>query len=209
MVALNGRVDAGLQFLSQSVAKMLIATNWLLSQKIINQTIIKMMSNGDELFPLVDENGVVIGKATRSFCHGGSKPLHPVVHLHILNSKGELYLQKRSMKKDIQPGKWDTAVGGHIDYGEEVEEALKREAREELGIREFEYFLVTKYLFESDIERELINCFKTTYNGIITPDLDEVDEGRFWSITDIVNNIGKEIFTPNFESEFLKIKELL
>ena len=209
MVALNGRVDAGLQFLSQSVAKMLIATNWLLSQKIINQTIIKMMSNGDELFPLVDENGVVIGKATRSFCHGGSKPLHPVVHLHILNSKGELYLQKRSMKKDIQPGKWDTAVGGHIDYGEEVEEALKREAREELGIREFEYFLVTKYLFESDIERELINCFKTTYNGIITPDLDEVDEGRFWSITDIVNNIGKEIFTPNFESEFLKIKEFL
>lgn len=168
-----------------------------------------MMSNGDELFPLVDENGVVIGKATRNFCHGGSKPLHPVVHLHILNSKGELYLQKRSMKKDIQPGKWDTAVGGHIDYGEEVEEALKREAREELGIREFEYFLVTKYLFESDIERELINCFKTTYNGIITPDLDEVDEGRFWSITDIVNNIGKEIFTPNFESEFLKIKELL
>ena len=167
------------------------------------------MSNGDELFPLVDEEGVVIGKATRSFCHGGSKPLHPVVHLHILNDKGELYLQKRSMKKDIQPGKWDTAVGGHIDYGEEVEDALKREAREELGITEFEFSLVTKYLFESEIERELINCYKTIYNGIITPDLDEVDEGRFWSITDIQNNIGKGIFTPNFESEFLKISSVL
>ena len=209
MVALNGRVVASLQFLSQSAVKMQITTNWLLLQKFTNLIIIKQMSNGDELFPLVNEDGIVIGKATRSFCHSGSKPLHPVVHLHILNSKGELYLQKRSMEKDIQPGKWDTAVGGHIDFGEEVEEALKREAREELGIREFEYYLVTKYLFESEIERELINCFKTTYNGIITPDLDEVDEGRFWSMKDILSNIGKGVFTPNFESEFLKIKELL
>ena len=167
------------------------------------------MSNGEELFPLVDEEGNVIGKATRSFCHGGSKPLHPVVHLHILNERGEIYLQKRSMKKDIQPGKWDTAVGGHIDYGEEVEEALMREAREELGIVNFSYTLITKYLFESEIERELINCYKTIYNGIITPDLDEVDEGKFWSFDEIMANIGKNIFTPNFESEFLKIRELL
>ena len=167
------------------------------------------MGNSDELFPLVNEDGVVIGKATRSFCHGGTKPLHPVVHLHILNERGEIYLQKRSMKKDIQPGKWDTAVGGHIDYGEEVEEALMREAREELGIVNFSYTLITKYLFESEIERELINCYKTIYNGIITPDLDEVDEGKFWSFDEIMANIGKNIFTPNFESEFLKIRELL
>lgn len=186
-----------------------ILTNWLLLQKNINLTEIKQMSNDNELFPLVNEEGDVIGKATRSFCHRGSKPLHPVVHLHILNNKGELYLQKRSMKKDIQPGKWDTAVGGHIDYGEEVEDALKREAREELGITEFEFSLVTKYLFESEIERELINCYKTIYNGIITPDLDEVEEGKFWAIDDILSHIGKGVFTPNFESEFLKIKELL
>ena len=163
----------------------------------------------EELFPLVNEDGVVIGKATRSFCHSGSKVLHPVVHLHILNEEGKIYLQKRSMKKDIQPGKWDTAVGGHIDYGEEVEEALMREAREELGIKDFEHTLVCKYLFESEIEKELINCYKTIYNGAITPDLNEVDEGRFWSFDEIIANIGKNIFTPNFESEFLKIKELL
>ena len=163
----------------------------------------------EEIFPLVNEEGIVIGKATRAFCHNGSKVLHPVVHLHILNPKGEIYLQKRSMKKDIQPGKWDTAVGGHIDFGEETEDALKREAREELGILEFEYTLVCKYLFESEIEKELINCYKTIYNGAITPDLDEVDEGKFWSFDEILENLGKNIFTPNFESEFLKIKDLL
>ena len=71
-----------------------------------------------EWFPLVNEEGETIGKATRKECHSGSKLLHPVIHLHIFNKDGDLYLQKRSMNKDIQPGKWDTAVGGHIDYGE-------------------------------------------------------------------------------------------
>ena len=87
-----------------------------------------------EWFPLVNEAGETIGKASRAECHSGSKLLHPVVHLHIFNRAGELYLQKRSLNKDIQPGKWDTSVGGHVDYGENVEDALLREAREELGI---------------------------------------------------------------------------
>lgn len=62
-----------------------------------------------EWFPLVNEEGETIGKATRKECHSGSKLLHPVIHLHIFNKDGDLYLQKRSMNKDIQPGKWDTA----------------------------------------------------------------------------------------------------
>lgn len=89
----------------------------------------------EEWFPLIDEQGRVIGKATRQECHNGSKLLHPVVHLHILNRHGDLYLQKRSMSKDIQPGKWDTAVGGHVDYGEHIEEALAREGAKSWALR--------------------------------------------------------------------------
>lgn len=76
--------------------------------------------NKEEMFPIVDEQGNITGAATRGECHNGSKLLHPVVHLHVFNSKGELYLQKRPDWKDIQPGKWDTAVGGHIDLGENI-----------------------------------------------------------------------------------------
>ena len=158
-----------------------------------------------EWFPLVNEEGETIGKATRQECHSGSKQLHPVVHLHIFNDKGDLYLQKRSMTKDIQPGKWDTAVGGHVDYGEKVEEALRREVREELGITEFTPEFITRYVFESSIEKELVNTFRTVYNGIITPDKEELDGGRFWSIEEIKANLGKNVFTPNFEKEFERL----
>ena len=92
------------------------------------------MDNSQEIFPVVDENGNVIGSATRQECHSGSKILHPVVQLHVFDPQGRLYLQRRPEWKDIQPGKWDTAVGGHVDYGEDVVDALHREASEELGI---------------------------------------------------------------------------
>ena len=158
-----------------------------------------------EYFPLVNEEGKTIGKATRKECHSGSKMLHPVVHLHIFNDNGDLYLQKRSMRKDIQPGKWDTAVGGHIDYGESVEEALRREVREELGVTDFSPIMITSYIFESAIEKELVNTFRTVYNGPFKPDPEELDGGRFWAIDEILESIGKGIFTPNFENEFQSI----
>ena len=159
----------------------------------------------EEWFPLVNEEGETIGKATRKECHSGSKMLHPVVHLHIFNEAGDLYLQKRSMNKDIQPGKWDTAVGGHIDYGETVEEALRREVREELGITAFTPQFITRYVFESTIEKELVNTFRTIYNGEIKPDTEELDGGRFWSLKEIKSNLGQNVFTPNFEQEFKRL----
>ncbi len=156
----------------------------------------------EEYFPLIDENGTVIGKATRRECHNGSKLLHPVVHLHIFNSRGDLFLQKRSMSKDIQPGKWDTAVGGHVDYGEDIETALRREAREELGVTGFMPRKLARYIFESAAEREMVNTFSTVYDGEFSIDPVELDEGRFWDIDEICRNIGKSVFTPNFEQEF-------
>lgn len=160
--------------------------------------------NNHEMFPLVDEQGNITGAATRGECHDGSKKLHPVVHLHVFNSKGELYLQKRPLWKDIQPGKWDTSVGGHVDLGESVEMALRREVNEELGITDFVPERLMQYVFESAREKELVFVHKTVYDGDIHPS-DELDGGRFWSINEIRENLGKGVFTPNFEGEIEKV----
>ncbi len=157
------------------------------------------------MFPVVDEEGNIISAATRGECHNGSKLLHPVVHLHVFNSKGELYLQKRPAWKDIQPDKWDTAVGGHIDLGENVEQALMREVEEELDITDFTPERITQYVFESSRERELVFVHKTIYDGPITPSA-ETDGGRFWTVEEIKANIGKDVFTPNFESEIERME---
>lgn len=159
-----------------------------------------------ELLPLVDPAGNVIGKATRAECHNGSMLLHPVVHLHVFNEKGELYLQKRPMWKDIQPGKWDTAVGGHVDFGEDIHTALLREAREELGINAEGNELVQMYEFHSEREHELVYAHKIVYDKDITPS-EETDGGRFWTMQEIRDAIDHGILTPNFEQEFMRLFE--
>ena len=158
-----------------------------------------------EWLPLLNNKGEIIGKAPRSVCHSDKTLLHPVVHLHVINSKGEIYLQKRPVNKLVQPGKWDTAVGGHISYGEDVDTSLRREAEEEIGIQDFKADLVAHYIWESDVEREYVFCFVTRYNGHINPNSTELADGRFWSRSEIKSNLGKDVFTPNFEEEFRNV----
>ena len=163
-------------------------------------------ADAEELLPVCDKNGNIVGSELRSVCHKNGL-IHPVVHVHIINSKGEIFLQKRSMKKLIQPGKWDTSVGGHITFGEEIKEALKREAWEEAGVENGEFQHITDYLWQSKVEKEFVHVFKCKYD---TPKIiakAEIDEGRFFSENKILEMIGKDVLTPNFEKEFMELKD--
>jgi isopentenyldiphosphate isomerase/intracellular septation protein A len=164
---------------------------------------------GEEMLPLVDESGKVLGAAPRSECHKGPGKLHPVVHLQIVDGRGAMYLQKRAANKDIQPGKWDSAVGGHVSAGEDLDAALARELREELGVTRLAIEAsgariepILRYRWDSERESELVFSFIVTYGGPFSPDGSEIDEGRFWSFSDIRANLGMGLFTPNFEHEY-------
>ncbi len=162
-----------------------------------------------ELLPLMEPSGLVYGQASREWCHSGSKALHPVVHLHIVDRLGNIYLQKRAMTKDLLPGYWDTAVGGHVTYGEQAVEALYREAAEELGLHAFNPIPLDTYIYQTERDNEFVFMYATVGHPDIAPDEAEVSEGRWWSQEELDAAFGKNLLTPNFESEFMQIRARL
>ncbi|MDI6786218.1 MAG: NUDIX domain-containing protein [bacterium] len=155
-----------------------------------------------ENFEIVDKKGNVIGMASRKECHNNPGIIHRVAHVLVFNSQNELYLQKRSKTKDIQPGKWDTSVGGHLNPGESFEIAAYREMKEELGIKEIRLIYMYNYIHRSECESEMVYTYKTVYDGEIVINREEIEEGKFWDKKEIDFFLKKDVFTPNFEEEY-------
>lgn len=155
-----------------------------------------------EMFQLVDRNGNRVGEASREQCHGNPRLIHLVVHLHLFDTAGRLYLQKRSMSKDTNPGRWDTSVGGHVSAGEEVMHALLREAREELGIDAAGAVFLFSWLSEGSFESELAHCFSLDSDQPVLPHPDEIDDGRHFTLDEVRGMMGTGTLTPMFEREW-------
>ncbi len=158
----------------------------------------------DEAFPLVDESGNVIGSALRSEVHGNPALLHPVVHCLVTDREGRLLLQLRSKAKDIQPGKWDTSVGGHVGLGESIETAVHREIEEEIGLdaASAPIRLLYRYVMRNNVESELVHTYACQSEGPFVRQESEVDDLRFWTRAEIEAAVGTGLFTPNFEDEY-------
>jgi isopentenyldiphosphate isomerase len=163
----------------------------------------------DELVPLVDGDGRTIGRARRSDVHGDPSLLHPVVHCLVENDRGELLLQLRSLLKDVQPGRWDTSVGGHVALDESIEAAVVREIGEELGVHveHSRPIFLYRYVMRSEIETELVHSFWLQHNGPFRVEPEEIDELRFWTRAEIAAALGSRRFTPNFEDEFARFEQ--
>ena len=158
--------------------------------------------NLEEYLEVVDEKGRVISYAPRSVIHGNPSLIHKVVHVLVFNKEGELLLQKRSQKKDVAPGKWDTSVGGHVGIGEDLSFSLRREMHEELGITKCEPVYLYSYIHNNQYETELVTTYRCIYNGDMSFNKDEIEEIRFWSFDEIREAMGKSILSDNFENEF-------
>lgn len=194
--------------LSRKIISILTISLLVIISTVISFLLTKLFKRSaadkEEVFDILNESGKVVSKAPRSVCHNGSKLLHPVVHIHIFNDKKQLLLQKRAASKDIQPGKWDTAVGGHVSSEESVENALLRECSEEAGFTPVKEKLIhiADYIYESNIEREYVHTYKYSFGGPFKHQAAEIDELKFFDRKEIEKLIKSDLTTENFKYEY-------
>ncbi len=160
------------------------------------------MAEPEETLEIVNEKGEVIGVARRSEIHGNPSLMHRVVHVLVFDEEGRLLLQKRSLNKDVAPGRWDTSVGGHVGIGEELSLSAEREMEEELGVSGRKIEFLYSYIHSNPYETELVSTYRCIYSGDIRHNAEEIDEVRYWSLEEIKEAMGKGILSENFEDEF-------
>lgn len=150
-----------------------------------------MKQNDRELLSIVDEYDSVIGAQPRAKVHAEDLR-HRAVHILVFNAQQQLFLQKRSLNKDINPGLWDSSAAGHVDAGESYDICAIRELAEELGIRG----QVLQLMFKLDAcvatGMEFIQVFRCCYNGEMTLAADEIEDGEWNGIEKVNERIAND-----------------
>ena len=160
------------------------------------------MDDSSELFDVVDADDRVVGQATRGEVHAKGL-LHRSVHIFVFNSKGQLFLQKRAMTKDENPGYWDSSAAGHVNAGEDYRTSAYRELQEELGIAGTLKFFM-KFPASPQTFWEHVEAYVCTTDQKIRINPVEISEGRFWPISDLKDTIFNDPgrFTSTFHLLF-------
>ena len=135
----------------------------------------------EEIFDVVNELDEVIDRKPRSEVHARGL-LHRAVHVLVFNTRGEVFLQKRSMKKDRQPGLWDSSASGHLDSGEDYDACAVRELREEISLSLTQ---PPRRLFKIDAceetDAEFVWVYRCESEGPFTLHPEEIDEGGWFA----------------------------
>jgi isopentenyldiphosphate isomerase len=154
------------------------------------------MSTTDEIVTLVDEHNHVIGAVPRGEMRAKRLP-HRSTYVFVFNTHGDLYVQKRTMTKDVFPGYYDTAAGGVVLAGESYETCAKRELAEEMGIRDVPLRWHFDFYFTDVHNRVWGSVFSCVYDGAIVLQEAEVESGAFLPISEILRRAQTEPFTPD------------
>jgi len=150
------------------------------------------VSVSHELLDVVDENDNVIAVKTRGEIHARGL-MHRAVHILVFNCEGELFLQKRSMSKDEQPGKWDSSAAGHVDSGEDYLECARREIGEELGIDAVQDFELLFKLPASVLTgNEHCMVYRYDFDGPMVLHPEEIDDGLWISPAVMDQRVAQE-----------------
>ncbi|MEP6809290.1 MAG: 16S rRNA (adenine(1518)-N(6)/adenine(1519)-N(6))-dimethyltransferase RsmA [Chthoniobacterales bacterium] len=151
-----------------------------------------------EPFAVVDAQDRVIGAAPRAQVHGDNL-LHRAVHILLFNHAGDVFLQKRSHRKDRHPGVWDSSAAGHVDAGEEYDTAAARELEEELSVQ-VPLDRVIKLPASERTGQEFIWLYRGSHDGPFRLARNEIDYGEFFPVDLVESWLGARPgdFAPGF-----------
>ena len=157
---------------------------------------------GTELFDVVDAGDRVMGPEPRDFVHVNNLR-HRAVHILLFNAHGELFLQKRSPWKDLNPGLWDSSAAGHVDAGEDYAEAAGRELGEELGVQA-ELERLGKLESCPETSWEFVEIFRGRHEGPYRLARLEVEAGAYFPVRRIADWLARRPadFSPLFRMIF-------
>ena len=150
----------------------------------------------EEIVVIVDENNRVIGAEPRSLMRAEGLA-HRATYILVFNAKGELFVQERTLTKDIYPGYFDIAAGGVVAEGETYDECAERELEEEMGIRGVPLSRLFDFYHTDGRNRVWGMVYTCIYDGEIVLQKEEVESGEFCSIVDIFKRSEHEPFTPD------------
>jgi 8-oxo-dGTP pyrophosphatase MutT (NUDIX family) len=154
------------------------------------------MGAADEIVVIVNEHNHVVGAAPRREMRAKRLP-HRSTYILVFNSLGELYVQKRTLIKDVFPGYFDVAAGGVVVAGETYEQGAERELEEEMGIRGIPLHRLFDFYFEDDHTRLWGCAFSCVYDGMVVLQEEEVESGAFVPMSDLLRRAETEPFTPD------------
>ena len=154
------------------------------------------MGATDEIVVIVDQDNTIVGAVLRREMRA-KRLAHRSTYILVFNSRGELYVQKRTLTKDVFPGYYDIAAGGVVLTGETYEQGAAREIEEEMGIRGVPLSRLFDFYFENQHTRLWGCAFSCVYDGAVVLQEEEVESGAFVSVGDILRRAATEPFTPD------------
>ena len=150
----------------------------------------------DEIVAIVDEDNHVVGSAARREMRARRLP-HRSTYILVFNSRGEVYVQKRTLTKDVFPGYYDPAAGGVVLAGESYIDGACRELEEEMGIRDAPLQSLFEFYHADTHSRVWGAAYRCVYDGAVTLQEEEVESGAFMAVDRVFEAAATEPFTPD------------